>query len=354
MDILVIGSRSFPPIIGGIERYVYEFSKKASEMGHHVTLIVQRHKGEKSYEKIGNIEVIRCYATHIKPLDRFIMMFQTMVKRVKDYDVYWGHGTVGIGIHHLKPYAYTIHGFGFMREDVPPILTKFIRWFEFKILEYADTKIAVDKQSYDMANSVSSNIHLIENGIDLDRFERKYPDPYDTDVKNILYVGRLVESKGILDLMDAVDKMEDVCLHIVGSGPLESQVQSRAEGKIKFHGKVDVVEGYFQHADVFVLSSYHEGFPTTVLETMAARVPCVITSLPAFEGNFTHEREVLFYEPGDVSGLTECLRRVLEDDTLAKDLTRRAYIKVKKEYSWEAKTKEILKLFEDCIERNRC
>lgn len=352
MKILIIGSRSFPPGIGGIERYVYEFSKAASKMGHDITVIVQRREGEKKYERFGNVEVIRCYATSVKPLDRLFMYFQTILNKKGEYDVYWGHGTVGDLLHRWKPYVYTKHGFTSLRGDRNVVSNWILKKLEFSVLDKADMVTAVDLKSYKIVKKYNPETYLMENGIDVDRFSEEYDNPYDGS-RNVLFVGRLVESKGVIDIMDAVEGMKKVCLHMVGSGPLEGEIKSRESENIVFHGKVDKVEGYFQHADAFVLPSYHEGFPTTVLEAMAAKTPCIMTDLPAFKGNFSHGRDCLLFEPGDVEAMQKYIKMTLEDDKLAKHLTQRAYNKVKREYSWEAKTKEILQLFEELIDKRQ-
>jgi len=167
-------------------------------------------------------------------------------------------------------------------------------------------------------------------------------------------VGRLVESKGILDIIRGFKEYPtDAELHIVGSGPLHEKVKDISGGNIVYRGRVDSVEEYFKHADCYVLPSYHEGFPTTVLEAMAAKTPTVVTDLPAFEGNFEDGEETMIFEPGDVEGMMEKINRVLEDTSLRKGLIKKAFLKVKENYTWKAKTKQILGLFEKLVEEER-
>jgi len=355
MKILIMGSRSYPPDIGGIERYVYEFTRVASRLGHEITLIVQKSPGEKSYEKNGNIEIIRCSVPKKKPLDRFFMTLNTVLNQCGDFDIYWGHGTPGLMLYHFKPYVFTIHGFGYMREeDRSDLANELLKWWYSWMLKKPDANIAVDRLSYEIAKKIESETYWINNGIGVYRFSRDYPNPYKkNDKRNVLYIGRLIESKGIIDIMDGFENYDDAVLHIVGGGPLKDTVRRRAsdsDGSIVFHGRVETVEEYFKHADLYVLPSYHEGFPTTVLEAMAARTPTVITSLPAFDGVFEHGEETMFFSPGDVESMMEHVRNVFEDERLEQSLIEEGYKKVKKKYSWEVQTRKILKVFEKVIE----
>jgi len=354
MNILIIGSRSYPPHIGGIERYVYEFSKVASELGHNITIITQKYKGEKKYEKRENIEIIRGFTIPVRPFDQIFLYLNTLLKKKGDFDVCWGHGLSGTLISHWTPYVYTIHGFTKFRKDKTPPFNLFTELVEDRIVDKTDMNIAVDKKTYKLAKKHNKNTYLVENGIDISRFETDYPDPYDETGDRVLFVGRLEKSKGILDIIKGFEenRSSDMKLHIVGDGLLKEDVKKRTQGSdnIIFHGRVDTVEGYFQHADCYVLPSYHEGFPTTVLEGMAARIPTVVSDLPAFEGNFEHGRETLIFEPGDVDGMMGEIEKVLNDEDLRKKLVKKAYDKVEKEYTWEAQTKKILSLFEKLID----
>ncbi len=352
MKILIIGSRNFPPGVGGIERYVFEFSRAAASLGHEITLLVQSGDGEPKYEKKGGVEIIRCDVPSGKPMDRIFMILHTFLKSSGGYDIYWGHGTPGMVLFQRKPYVFTIHGFGYLREeDRHPVVNNFMRWWYSWMLKKTDANIAVDRQSYDIAKEINPDTHLIHNGINLRRFTRECADPYSHQRNNVLFVGRLIESKGILDLMEGFSSREDAVLHIIGSGPLKDRVEEVAasDPNIIYHGEVDEVECYFKHADVYVLPSYFEGFPTTVLEAMASGTPTAVSDISAFKGTFRDRRETLFFQPGDVTGMMKCVDELLHDKKLAKDISGRAFARVKKEYSWEAQTKKILKVFEEVI-----
>jgi glycosyltransferase involved in cell wall biosynthesis len=147
----------------------------------------------------------------------------------------------------------------------------------------------------------------------------------------LLYVGRLVRAKGVLDLVDAVDAVgvgdpaaPRVRLTIAGnvalSDPLVVQeVAERAagsDGRLRFVGRIgdDELDARYRSSDALVLPSYHEGYCVPVLEALAARCPVIATdvgNIPHLLGGFGAT-----VTPGDVDGLratiTEHARRVLD------------------------------------------
>jgi glycosyltransferase involved in cell wall biosynthesis len=107
----------------------------------------------------------------------------------------------------------------------------------------------------------------------------------------LLFVSRLVRSKGILDLLDAVDGLDPmtpaVRLTIAGNIALSdaavvAEVATRAAssgGRLCLAGRIDdrELEARYRASDALILPSYHEGYCVPVLEALAARCP-VITS----------------------------------------------------------------------------
>jgi glycosyltransferase involved in cell wall biosynthesis len=101
----------------------------------------------------------------------------------------------------------------------------------------------------------------------------------------VLYVGRLVEEKGVDRLLAAWAKMPDrdrVTLLIVGDGPLRGGLESQAGNltlfpSVRFLGEHVDLAPFYAAADVFVLPSRTEGMSNALLEAMAAAVPPVVS-----------------------------------------------------------------------------
>jgi glycosyltransferase involved in cell wall biosynthesis len=135
----------------------------------------------------------------------------------------------------------------------------------------------------------NEHIEVIPNGIDLERFHAAplLPKGQD-DTFNILCVARLVERKGIADLIQAAgyirQKRKNFKIIFVGRGDKEAEfraltAQLGLDQWVEFRGMVlhhDVPKVYSE-ADVFVLPSLNEGMSNAVLEAMASGLPIITT-----------------------------------------------------------------------------
>ena len=103
----------------------------------------------------------------------------------------------------------------------------------------------------------------------------------------------------------------------------------------------------YRHAAVFAFPSLFEGFGLPVLEAMAAGVPVVSSnaaSLPEVYGDAALE-----FDPRDEGAMADAIRRVLEDDALARDLVERGRRNVAR-FSWRRTAEQTLEVLETAEE----
>jgi glycosyltransferase involved in cell wall biosynthesis len=149
--------------------------------------------------------------------------------------------------------------------------------------------------------------------------------------KTILCVARLMRSKGVFELVRAlplVQKTVPSRLVLAGDGPEQASVRALA-AELGVGDSVDLpgyVEGtalarLYGAADVFALPTTHdEGFPTVILEAMAAGLPIVTTASRGPADHLVPERHALFVPPHDPTALATSLTRVLMDTDLERRL----------------------------------
>lgn len=96
----------------------------------------------------------------------------------------------------------------------------------------------------------------------------------------LLSLGRLVSSKNLVFLLDALATIPDQAwtLDIVGDGPERAALEERAAqrnlaGQVRFHGHQDDVDSFYKQADLFVFPSCLESFGLVILEAMSHGVP---------------------------------------------------------------------------------
>lgn len=126
------------------------------------------------------------------------------------------------------------------------------------------------------------------SGINLEKFP--YSPPPSGQVRFLL-IARLIPEKGILEYIEAARKIkgnfENVSVQLLGPfddrpGAIrKSDVQKWvAEGIIEYLGRTDDVRPFLNDCSVYVLPSYHEGMPRSVLEALATGRPVITTNSP--------------------------------------------------------------------------
>lgn len=142
----------------------------------------------------------------------------------------------------------------------------------------------------------------------------------------VLYVGRLQPLKGIDDLLVAAARAfahRPAHLLIVGEGPERAALERQASapglrGSVTFTGHVagETLAAAYAAADVFALASRSEGFPTAILEAMAAGLPIVTTAIRGMRDHLQEGSNGLLVAPGDPAALAAALGRLLADADL--------------------------------------
>jgi glycosyltransferase involved in cell wall biosynthesis len=168
----------------------------------------------------------------------------------------------------------------------------------------------------------------------------------------VLFVGRLVERKGVRYLIDAVGRLSPerrARLVIIGDGPerprLEEQVRRTGlDGRVELRGRVsdhDLRQAYAD-ASVFVLPAVvdargdTEGLGVVLLEAMSYRVPVVASNLGGITDIVTHGETGLLVPPADTTALADALERLAADAALAERLGAAGHRVVHERFSWPA------------------
>jgi glycosyltransferase involved in cell wall biosynthesis len=161
----------------------------------------------------------------------------------------------------------------------------------------------------------------------------------------ILFLGNLMERKGVSDLLEAL-ALEPMSgfewrATLAGGGPID-MYRHKADrlglgSRIEFPGWVDQHQAgrLLAASDVLVLPSYDEGLPLVILEALTAGVPVVCTPVGAIPEVLEHEKTALFVQPGDAEGLAAALSRLGRDPDLRVNLAREGTELYEREFSLE-------------------
>lgn len=176
----------------------------------------------------------------------------------------------------------------------------------------------------------------------------------------ILFVGRLVERKGVMHLVEAVQRLPaglDAHLEIVGEGPerprLEAQIaRAGLAERVALRGRVSdsALQAAYRSADVAVLPSIvdarsdTEGLGVVLLEAMSYGVPVIASELGGITDIVENGASGLLVSPADPGALAEALRRLAEDRALAARLGAAGQRRAATAFGWPA----IMAQWEEC------
>lgn len=214
------------------------------------------------------------------------------------------------------------------------------------------------KKTNDMAKAEAQFLPL---GIPLESFSRTLGDKEDIRKqlglplhdKLVVFVGRLVKEKGLLELADAVSGMSGVKAVVVGKGPLAKELTERGGESVLLLGQVpnEQVKEYLMAADLFVLPSYSEGMPTVALEALALKVPVIATrvgGLPSLFSTYQH----LLIEPRSTSQLKEAIHAYLYENKWDEQVKNDLHRIVHTQYSSSHNAEHLIKQYQQVLNQH--
>lgn len=169
---------------------------------------------------------------------------------------------------------------------------------------------------------IDANKAVIINGsgVNLDKFKQT-PLPAEPA---FLFIGRLIKDKGIIEYLEAcrIIKKENPQVRCMLVGPFDSNPSAIKPEELKSYVDDEVVEYFGVQSDVrefiaqcstYVLPSYHEGTPKTVLEAMAMGRPIITTNAPGCRETVENNINGYLVEVKDIKGIVEKMRCFISD-----------------------------------------
>lgn len=302
------------PNLGGVETHIDKLLSYAGKKGYFTTLLtyqpLTRDIKAPSYEKHGDHEIWRVnwFGTGWFPKleNYFPLMFMYLfpgiffkslfyyLKNSRNIDVIHAHGLVSalaariitlFGKVRTVVSTHAVYNF-----DKRPVLNFLVR----QILIGFDKVLAVSevsKQELIQMGIPKDSVEVHPNWVDTDVFcprdqavsKQKLNMNFDT---NILFVGRLLEKKGVLLITEAAKRLPNIGFHIVGNGPLEEHIKNLNLSNVTYHGvllqtnleHLEKLLNLYSACDYFASPYlYDEGFSATLIESVACGVPVIIS-----------------------------------------------------------------------------
>lgn len=369
----------FAPKFGGTVDVVYNLSKELSKRGHEITIITTDLNYAKDY--VSELENEGVKVIPFKCVFNFASFLYSpsmnnwLKLNIQKFDL--------VHLHNFRSYQNNIVHKYSKKYDVPYILQAhgsvlpffqkqkikkvYDHFWGYKLLEDASTVIALtetERKQYKEMGVPEDKIEIIPNGINLSEYQNlpergKFRKKYNinNNEKVILYLGRINKIKGI-DLLirsfvDVSKELKGTKLVIVGPDDgfknclINLLKKLQLEDTILFTGPLynkDKLSAYVD-ADAYVLPSFYETFPNTVIESCACGTPIIITDRCGIS-DMVKDKVGLVVEYEKTS-LTTGLIKILRDDTLKNDLNKNCKGFVLEKFSLNdviTKVEEIYKL----------
>lgn len=233
-----------------------------------------------------------------------------------------------------------------------------------ELFNYASAIILVSRHMIENMNLERwlDKVKIIPCTVDPDEFEVR--DENSTNGVKILHSGRLVDKKGVPDLIKVFKNLQqrysNIELHIVGDGrklkKCKELVQKfKLDKSVKFYGAVshNEVKKIMSTKDIFVLNSRvgndgdMEGTPVTLLEAMCSKIPVISTRHAGIPDVIENGVNGLLVDERDNTGLEDALRTFIENPEMRQNCSENARRTVLQEYTVDRMKEKLEQVFQN-------
>ena len=368
--------------------FIWEAVRAVARHGHQVRVVAMHHPDALNHEIIDGIEIRRpTYWWPVSkemlrkdvgglpinwrryPLARLQMVPFILVHWLAALRCAWGcdvvhaHWTLsaaaaymGKGIHR-RPIVATLQGSDIFQAVKLPLVTPIVRYILRRCDQVTVLSQALKRATAEIGIS-SDDICIVPNGVDIKNF---VPLNQNCRENIILYVGSLIDRKGVNYLIDAFcnvrTQLPDYRLMIIGDGPAAKALKDQSTrlgiaDLVDFYGFMpqDDIKFWMQRARLFVLPSVEEGLGVVLLEALACGTPIVASSVGGIVDVVTEDVGCLV-PPADVQAFSEAIVQVLRADHW-KMMSMRARERAVAYYDWDVIAGKYIAIYSRVV--NRC
>ncbi|BAF59277.1 MAG: glycosyltransferase family 4 protein [Pelotomaculum sp.] len=288
-------------------------------------------------------------------------------------------GRIAASLAGVPNVLHTVHGFPF-HPGMPGVKQRFYRQIEKWMAGL--THIMFSQSREDVATALELGIKprrgdliYIGNGVDLGEFDPGlYPIPRRCLVRKelaigetepvITMIGRINREKGYHDLVEALQGVKDLPWRALFIGPdegflpaVKKQIErSGLEDRIRVLGQRGDIADLLSVTDIYVLPSYREGLPRSLIEAQAMALPCVATDIRGCREVVEDGVTGLLVKPGDSVTLGRALRKLLLEPELRFKMGREGRLRMCRFFNEAEVARRIMAVYEEVLgnEKNSC
>ena len=227
------------------------------------------------------------------------------------------------------------------------------------ILKMADCIVCLSNEWKDYFESIGcKKVTIIKNVI----VEPKQKNIKKDGLVHFLFLGLICDNKGIFDVLKTLEEHKNylqgkIVLHVGGNGQTE-----RLKSTIKQHNLEDLVvfEGWVDKdkkqyllnlADVYLLPSYIEGVPISILEAESYHKPVITTNVGGIPSIVKNHVTGIFVNPGNTEDIFKAIKCMTENKNLRRQYGEAGYI-ISKDYLPNTIMEELIQLYKEMLESN--
>lgn len=227
---------------------------------------------------------------------------------------------------------------------------KFIKY----TLNKADVFVVVAAYLEDIFKAIVSEnkITVLPNAIEIPKeaVEKK-------SGQKLLFLGRLCKEKGIRELIEAVSELKEEyqALELYLGGVWEEQdLKKLADQYSGFINQLGWISGkekerYLKECNVFVLPTYFEGLPMSLLEAMAYKCTCIASEVGGIPQVIEDGVDGILISPKDKESLKHAIRKVVLDQEMQDRLGKAGRIKVEQEFELKKCMDKLVKIYQNLL-----
>jgi len=291
----------------------------------------------------GDLSIPYCHKMHIIPIHRSpfelenikaYLQFKKIV-RLEKYDIIHGHTPLGgmfarfAGRTSKARVIYTSHGFHFYKGGP---LKNWILYYTIEkwLSRYTDDLITINHEDFAMAKThmKAKKLHYVPGvGVDCEKFS-KSPNNRDDmrealgipkDVVVILSIGELNINKNHQIVIKALALLDKPIFYVIcGQGNQEAPLRALASSlgvgeRLILSGYRTDIADFLHMSDIFIFPSKREGLPVSLMEAMAAGLPCIVSNIRGNTDLIEHGKGGAVCEVDNALAYADAIEMVIGD-----------------------------------------
>ncbi len=186
-------------------------------------------------------------------------------------------------------------------------------------------------------------IHVIHNGVDSEFFDQQQPAKDILALKKnktlITFIGRLDAVKGYDTLLQVVQQFSTKknihFLFVCGNKHKELQkTLQKKHRNATFLGFRKDIASILKASDIYVLPSYNEGLPNTLMEAMSCKIPCIASRVGGVSDLITDKKNGLLIKRQEPKALGQALQKLIDNSHLREIYGKAGYERIQKAFSF--------------------